>query len=558
MVLLLTLSGLGEGLGVATLLPLLSLATGEGAPEEGSTSALTETLDGVFGAVGLTPSLEILLLLIVILIGLKAFFFWLAMREVGFTVAHLTKDLRLDLVRALLEAKWAHFGKRSVGQFANAISSEAIRAASAYKEACQALGGLLQILAYLVVAFMIAWHVSIAAIVVGVVFFYLLRALVQMNRSAGQDQTELTKSLAGRLVDVVQGIKPVKAMGREHLFWPLLENEAEGLNQAHRRSVVASQTLTLIQEPLVTLVLAGGLYVAFTLTDLSFSAVIVLAFVFYRLMRHINTLQMRYQIMAQGESAFWSLQESVDTAREHRERATGRRAPGPLKREIRFDAVSFRYDDDPVFEDVSLTIPAGSFVTLTGPSGAGKTTIVDLIAGLHQPIDGTIYLDDTPMDELDLTAWRRSIGYVPQETLLFNDTILNNVTLGDESISREEAEQALRAADAWDFVSQRPHGLDEMVGQSGGLLSGGQRQRIAIARALVGGPTLLILDEITASLDPKTEAEVCETLIDLKGRVTIVAISHQQALQEAADLVYQLQKGGIEKRSHEPSAKAAV
>lgn len=555
-VVLLGLSGLGEGLGVATLLPLLRLATdGGGAGAGGSTSELAEAFDAALAAVGLTPTLEVLLLIIITFIGLKALFLYLALREVGFTVAQVTKDLRLELVRALLGARWRYFGKRSVGEFANAISSEALRAGSAYMQACQGLGALVQIGAYLAVAFAIAWHVSLAALVAGGAFFYLLRRLIQMSRSAGEDQTQLTKSLTGRIVDVVQGIKPVKAMGREHLFWPLLEREAEGLNQAHRRSVVASKKLMVIQEPLITLVLAGGLYGAFSLTSMSFSAVLVLAFVFYRLMRHMNTLQNRYQIMAQGESAYWSLREAIDHAREQREVLDGQGQPGRLRREIRFDSVSFQYDEDPLFTGLDLAIPAGSFVTLTGASGAGKTTIVDLIAGLHQPTAGTISVDGVPMDELDLKAWRRSIGYVPQETLLFNDTILKNVTLGDDDITREDVERALRAADAWDFVSRRPDGMDEVVGQGGSLLSGGQRQRIAIARALVGDPALLILDEITAALDPGTEAEVCETLVHLKGGVTIVAISHQKALQRAADILFRVQSGTVTRAADRAEAQ---
>jgi ATP-binding cassette subfamily C protein len=190
-----------------------------------------------------------------------------------------------------------------------------------------------------------------------------------------------------------------------------------------------------------------------------------------------------------------------------------------------------------------MRVPHGRFVVLTGPSGAGKTTIVDLIAGLLTPDDGAVYIDDVPLGEIDVRAWRRSLGYVPQETLLFHRSVLENVTLGAPDIGRDEVEESLRAAGAWSFVSSLEDDLDQTVGERGSKLSGGQRQRIAIARALVGRPQLLILDEPTSELDPETARGISDTLRALSGSVTIIAISHEPSMLESADLVYQIDAG---------------
>jgi ATP-binding cassette, subfamily C, bacterial len=192
---------------------------------------------------------------------------------------------------------------------------------------------------------------------------------------------------------------------------------------------------------------------------------------------------------------------------------------------------------------VALSIAAGELAVLIGPSGAGKTSIVDLLVGLVQPQVGQIWIDDVLLSDLDLKAWRCTVGYVPQETFLLHESVFVNVTLGDLALTASDVETALRAAGAWEFISALPEGMETSVGERGARLSGGQRQRIAIARALVRKPQFLILDEATASLDPDSEAAICATVRRLRGAMTILAISHQPALLEVADTVYRLDNG---------------
>jgi ATP-binding cassette subfamily C protein len=260
-------------------------------------------------------------------------------------------------------------------------------------------------------------------------------------------------------------------------------------------------------------------------------------------MGRVNVVQAQYQAMTVGESAFWSLREQVEAARSEIDSAEAAGHAPRFEESIRLEGVSFSYSEAPVLSDVTMKFPHGKFVVLTGPSGAGKTTIVDLIAGLLTPNDGAVYVDDVPLGKIDVRAWRRSLGYVPQETLLFHRSILENVTLGAPDIGRDEVEESLRAAGAWSFVASLPDGLDQKVGERGSKLSGGQRQRIAIARALVGRPQLLILDEPTSELDPETARGICDTLRALSGLVTVAAISHQPSMLESADLVYQVDAG---------------
>jgi ATP-binding cassette, subfamily C, bacterial len=549
MVVLLAVGGLAEGIGVLSLLPLIELASPSGA-EGAAPSAAAQLVVGAFEAVGVTPSMGRLLIVIVLAMTAKAALLWFAMRQVGYTVARVTTDLRMELLGALLGARWRYFASEATGRFANAMSTEVNRAASAYREGCIVLSGIIQASMYFVAALLVSWELALIALVAGASLIFLLRRFVTASREAGQAKTQLMRSLVQRLTDSVRGMKPIKAMGREDHLRPLLERETEGLNQAMRKGVMAAESLRLFQEPSLVILLGVGLYLALAVAGLPFASIMVMAFIFYRLMTHMNTLQMRYQIMAEGESAFWSFDAQVRRAVAERESAGGNRNPPALTQGIELDSVWFGYEDEPVLQGLSLSVPAGCFVTLYGASGAGKTTIADLILRLHEPDRGRITIDGIPLEELDIAKWRRCVGYVPQEMLLFHDTVFRNVTLGDPAVSRQDVEQALKDAGAWDFVSARPEGLETNLGEQGALFSGGQRQRIAIARALVHRPRLLILDEVTTALDPETEAAICETLAALPDSVTILAISHQSALREAADIVYCLERGEVTTVEH--------
>ena len=189
---------------------------------------------------------------------------------------------------------------------------------------------------------------------------------------------------------------------------------------------------------------------------------------------------------------------------------------------------------------MSIEIPANSLTIITGPSGAGKTTVTDLLLGLYPPESGRISIDGTRITDIDLEHWRCMIGYVPQELILFHDTIYANVALGDPAITEDDVKKALQTAGAWDFVASQPDGLASIAGEKGSKLSGGQRQRIALARALAKNPKLLILDEVSSALDPATELDICGKIRALCDRMTVLAITHRPAWIDIADHVYKL------------------
>jgi ATP-binding cassette subfamily C protein len=387
----------------------------------------------------------------------------------------------------------------------------------------------------------VSWRATLACLAVGAVIVAISHVLVKMSRRAGKRQTKVFKSLLGRLADTLQSVKSLKSMAREDLADAVLSVETSKLNRALQREVFSNVMLDAVQTPLFALVIAIGIYVALRQWEMPFATVMVLVILLGRVISQMGKIQKQYQKMVAKESAFWSIRKAIKKAVAAREDVSGDLDP-ILKSAIRFDRVSFAHGDKPVLREVSLTIPTRSLTTIVGPSGAGKTTLMDLVIGLYQPDSGTVFIDDTPLSKTNLKLWRRKIGYVPQEQILLHDSILENVTLSDPQLTEADAERALRAADAWDFVSALSEGIHTITGERGAKLSGGQRQRIMIARALAHRPTLLILDEPTSALDPESEKLIEDTLRELRKQYTILAVSHQRSLINAADQVFRLEQ----------------
>jgi len=534
-----------DGLGLTAILPVLGVAfqSGEGvAPPEGFEARVLEAIDGL----GVPRELGPLLLLMAGLFLAKAALLVVAKRQVGYTVAHVATDLRLRLLRALMGTSWGYYTRQPVGAVVNAVGTEANRAAEAYYVLGQLAQLMLQVLVAGAVALALSWQSTLAAVGAGVLTVVLLRVFVRMSSRGGRRQTIVLRSLSSRLTDVLQAAKLLRATGKEPLVGPLLEDDTRRLNKALRKQVLGKEALRTLQEPLLVGFCLFSLWVGLRWAGLLMTQVLMLMLLFARILSNVGRMQQRYQGLVVQESALWSLVGMIEDAESQREPEGGTAEPH-LERGLALRGVSVEYDGSPVLRDVNVEMPAGSITALVGPSGAGKTTFVDLLTGLVQPSAGRVEVDGTPLPELDLKCWRGMIGYVLQELFLFNDTVRMNVTLGDTDIDDAQVEQALRDAGAWEYVSRLEGGIDAPVGERGSLLSGGQRQRVAIARALVHRPRLLVLDEATAALDPETEAAVWATVAKLRGRTTVVAISHQPGVMRVADRVYQIADGTVQR-----------
>lgn len=533
MLFFLTLAGVVESVGAVSVLPLLGGLFGKDA----STNPLMDKIHTAFHGAGVDPTMGNILLIICAAMVLKGLLTFMAYQQTGYVEAEITTRFRNELLDRLLRAEWSYFISQPSGRLTFALSTEATQAGVALRCICQVASYLLQAASYLLAGLYISWTATFGALAVGGIFFWLFRNLISFVRQAGSRQVDALNSMTSFFTDALSCAKPLKVMAAEERFLHCIRALSERYKIAARQRVLGVGLLTTVPEPILTIMLAGGLYWSKSTLNVDEAMLVTLAFFFHRLVSRLSMAQQSLQQYALQEAQLASILGKIDEVARH-EQPKDRGLPVVLRQGVRLDNVSFSYGDTPVLRGLNLDFPVGSVTALSGPSGSGKTTVTDLVTGLMRPSSGKVLIDNVPLEDVDIRAWREQIGYVPQEVFLFNDTVRSNVAIGRE-FSDAEIWAALGKAGARAFVESNPQGLDAVVGEQGRGLSGGQRQRLMIARAVIAGPRLLILDEATTGLDPATADEIMATVARLKQDMAVLVVSHQDSVRKVADRVYE-------------------
>ncbi len=528
-------------LSMGAILPAISQMGGEGVA---SNSRLSRLVVSIVEGVGLAPTLTNFVILIGVLLTLKSILALAAMTYVAASVASVQAEIRRRLLNGVMRARWGYFVDLPPGHIANSIGSQTMHAGEAYFSVAMVIVSIVQAIALLTAATLISGNMVLLTTVAAILLSFPLYKLVMYAREAGKKQWERAGQLGSEVQDAVGNMKAIKSMNRGATFSRLFEELVREMRSAYFVMHFSRHALSHGQDIMVALTVVAGFYVGTQIVNAPLSDLLVLGIIYYQVITLVKQIQVHLQQAAIMQGAYSSLMQMITKAENNLEHGSGIKPP-QLQTGCRFDNVDFAYDKTPILKQVNLDIPAGEVTVLLGPSGAGKTTIIDILTGLHEPASGTITIDDVPISDIDMTDWRSGIGYVPQELTLLHGTIYDNVTLGDKTIPPENVWAALRAAGADGFIDKLPKKLDAHIGNMGSKLSGGQRQRLSLARALVRQPTLLILDEVTSALDETTEAAICKNIAGLGSQYTIVAITHRPAWKAIATRLYEVSDGKV-------------
>lgn len=537
---LLVVAGFAEAVGVAAFLPFLQVFFEE------DPQALSQSFMGeLFTQLGLPINFISLSIFIVCAISCKALLHWVAMYRVGHIVAQISDSFRIRLIQSLLKANWGFFTNQPLGKNLNAIVHETFTSSTTFLLTTKFFSYTIQFLIYFVSALILSWKTTLMIIGVGIFVGLALWILVHISRKAGLRQTKAAQSMLVNMGDMLQGIKPLKAMALENNFFNLLNSFSYELRDTQKQVVIANQARTIFYEPLMIVTALIGLYVAMEYGGMGGSELTLMGILFFRLLGGLNSAQAEYQRLVTRESALWSLMDSIKKAETAEDKHMGDAAPPRHVDKIQFQSVSFAHGSASILNDVDLNFRRGQMTALIGASGSGKTTILDLISGFFVQNKGEVLINDRALKTIDRQAWRQKIGFVPQDVFMFNSSIYDNITMGREKFTEEDVWRVLDAVDARAFAQEKDEGLHAPVGENGRLLSGGQKQRLAIARAIIHDPQILLLDEATSALDQETEQRILKTLRKLSKTMTVIFASHNQDVLKYADKVYALENGMI-------------
>lgn len=535
------LSGFAEVVGINAIIPLFGVMLGE---QTGGDDVFTKIVNKTFDFLGLsfTPwSIVGFIIALFLIRSLIIVVFNYVMVSIS---AEFERTARTKLLADTFRAKWQYLVGQKLGKLNTYIISHVDVASRGLTTMSQLIMTLTGMLMFVLVAVDIS--ASFSALIMGVGFFSIIvfKAVYTKVRKLSELNTTSQEEVTHFVHESVSGLKTIKSSGVWKSILHVGEEYFKKLEK-YRIGMYVYQNAQGVGMQFFSVVFVCLLFVYSTSTGwLSFGEVIVLIYLVQRIFSYVTNLQNILHTLNSAYPQLRSVQNYIDEVSREREPKSGE-SDFKFEKEISFSDVSFDYGSTKIIDNVNFDIKKGETIGLIGPSGAGKTTIVDMLLGLLQPVEGQILVDGKNIREISPKAWHKRIGYVSQDNFLLNDTIYKNIAFFKDDISESDVKRAAKLANIEEFINSQEHGYDTMVGERGLKLSGGQRQRIAIARVIAQNPEVLVLDEATSALDNESELKIQNVIHGLRGKITVFIIAHRLNTVRDADRIIVLDSGKV-------------
>jgi ABC-type multidrug transport system fused ATPase/permease subunit len=527
-----------EGLGIALFYPIL----GQGTMPSGRSGEMVAWL---FRLLHLDMSVRGALVGIVIMFVSKGAFMFFSSAYAYRIAARLTRRLRQQLVDGIGHSDYRYLVRAETGFHTNLLVNEVRRATDGFVYYSRSFPPGLNIVVFFALVLVLDWHLTFVCAAIGGITVLFQRVGGRIARRYSTLITDDNAGLTALLIQAIQGFKYLRATRGFNQLQRRIEGSADRLAEADYRVGAITALMFSLTQPLMVIFFAVLVY-SRSSTPGGMSSLFVILIYFLRIMTDLFQLQLNWQLFCGQVGAIDVVASTIGELQAHVEES-GEKPFAGLRESLACRELTFGYSPDkPILRDVTLSVPRNASVALVGESGAGKTTLADVLIGTLKPSQGAVYVDGGNLQELKLDELRAHVGYVPQECIIFNGTVAENISLWAAGPPDDErVRDAARRARCAEFIEAMPNGYASAVGDRGINLSGGQRQRLAIARELYKRPDILVLDEATSALDTESERAIQASIEALKGQITIVIIAHRLSTVRSCDCIYVLEQGRI-------------
>lgn len=531
-----------EAIGVSVIVPLFSFIVEGGVLGD---DKVTRAIHSFFTALNLEMTITVLLIFMVSMFVAKAIANWFLGYVTITITTNFERDMKLRLYRATLGAEWPFLMKQKLGYLDGTILGDIPTAAGLLKSLSVLVSDIASFIVYLGIAFLISPFLTSVIAGFGIVFFLLLKPTLTRLKNYSRELLHLGKYTNHQMSESILGLKTVKAMNVEKDMAESLRKSFEKFSELRIKQFMIKGISSNILQPVTMIFIVFAFLFSYSQPAFNLASFIAVLYLIQRSFVFMDKVQGAIHLVnnvVPGVEHVVRIQRDIRENQEHDEGAE----PFLFSDSLEFKKVGFAYEERKgALRDVSFRVKKGEMIGIVGPSGAGKTTVVDLLLRLFNPQMGAILLDGVPVARIGLGEWRRNIGYVSQDIFLQNDTIKNNIRFYNDSLSDAEIEEVAHAAHLHDFIAAQPDGFHTSVGERGVMLSVGQRQRIILARVLARRPKILVLDEATSALDNESEAAIKSALEKFRGGMTIISIAHRLSTVLHADRIVAIENGRV-------------